>query len=116
MHRRTILGFLAVLALPAVARAHHGWGSYDADRPLSLVGTVRAVRFENPHGLLILETPEKVWEVVLAPPFRMIARGLQETDIQPGDTVEVMGYPHRARDIELRAEWIKVKGKTTPLR
>jgi hypothetical protein len=116
MHRRLFVAALAASALPGVARAHHGWGSYASDRPLTLVGTVERVSFENPHGILILKTPEKVWEIVLAPPFRMVARGLEENQIQPGDTVEVMGYPHRSRDVELRAEWIKVKGTITQLR
>lgn len=121
MHRRTIVLALPLLGLPLLglptgARAHHGWGSYAADQPTTLVGTVERVSFENPHGILILKTPEKVWEIVLAPPFRMISRGLEESRIQPGDTVEVMGYPHRTRAIELRAEWIKVKGAITQLR
>lgn len=116
MRRRSLLLALPGLALPAAARAHHGWGSYASDQPLTLTGTVERVSFENPHGILILKTPEKVWEIVLAPPFRMINRGLEESQIQIGDTVEVMGYPHRSREIELRAEWIKVKGKITPLR
>ncbi|MCL6608515.1 MAG: hypothetical protein K6T74_10515 [Geminicoccaceae bacterium] len=116
MHRRLLLLALGAAALPGTARAHHGWGSYDSDRPLTLTGTVERVSFENPHGILILKTPEKVWEVVLAPPFRMINRGLQEEMIRPGAVVEVMGYPHRSRAIELRAEWIKVNGAITQLR
>ncbi|MCS6780028.1 MAG: DUF6152 family protein [Geminicoccaceae bacterium] len=116
MQRRSFLLVLAALGLPATARAHHGWGSYDSDRPLTLTGTVERIGFENPHGILILKTPEKVWEVVLAPPFRMINRGLEERMIRVGDVVEVMGYPHRTRDIELRAEWIKVNGTITQLR
>lgn len=116
MRRRTFLLAATLSALPAGARAHHGWGSYASDQPLTLVGTVERVSFENPHGILILKTPEKVWEIVLAPPFRMINRGLEESQIQVGDTVEVMGYPHRSRDVELRAEWIKVRGTITPLR
>ncbi len=115
MDRRTLVVAL-LFALPQLAHAHHGWGSYDSDRPLRLVGTVEKVSFENPHGILILKTPEKIWEVVLAPPFRMIARGLQEHMIRIGDTVEVMGYPHRSREVELRAEWIKVNGTITQLR
>jgi hypothetical protein len=116
MRRRRILAALAGVPLAGPALAHHGWGSYASDQPLTLVGTVERVSFENPHGVLVLKTPEKVWEIVLAPPFRMISRGLQESQIQPGDTVEVMGYPHRTRAIELRAEWIKVKGAITQLR
>ncbi|MCS6877863.1 MAG: DUF6152 family protein [Geminicoccaceae bacterium] len=115
MRRRA---FLVVLfaAVPLAARAHHGWGSYDSDRPLTLSGVVERVSFENPHGILILRTPDKVWEVVLAPPFRMINRGLHEHMIRPGQVVEIMGYPHRTRDVEIRAEWIKVNGTITQLR
>lgn len=53
---------------------------------------------------------------MLAPPFRMIGRGLEESRIRPGDTVEMMGYPHRTRPDGLRAEWIKVDGAITQLR
>lgn len=116
MCRRTIALALPLLALPSLARAHHGWGSYAADQPSTLVGTVERVSFENPHAVLILRTAEKVWEVVLAPPFRMVSRGLEESRIRPGDTVEVMGYPHRTRADELRAEWIEVDGAITQLR
>lgn len=116
MHRRTIALALPMLALPSLARAHHGWGSYASDQPKSLVGAVERVSFENPHGILILKTPEKVWETFLAPPFRMIGRGLEESRIRPGDTVEMMGYPHRTRPDGLRAEWIKVDGAITQLR
>lgn len=116
MHRRTIALALPMLSLPSLARAHHGWGSYASDQPKSLVGTVEQVSFENPHGILILKSPEKVWETVLAPPFRMIGRGLEESRIRPGETVVVMGHPHRAQVIELRAEWIKVKDAITQRR
>lgn len=122
MRRRTLflvaslLAPTPLLALAKSARAHHGWGAYASDQPLTLLGTVERISFENPHGILILKTPEKVWEVVLAPPFRMINRGLEESQIRVGDVVEVMGYPHRTREIELRAEWIKVQGKITQLR
>lgn len=116
MLRRAMLWApLALLVAPS-ARAHHGWGSYEADKPLTLAGIVKTNAFENPHGLLGLQTADKLWEVVLSPPSRMISRGLQPEMIALGDQVEVMGYPHRSRDIELRAEWIKVKGVVTQLR
>ena len=58
MHRRTILRLsAAVLATSAVgsARAHHGWSSFDPDRPLYLKGRVKAARWRNPHVELELE-------------------------------------------------------------
>lgn len=49
MHRRQFLAAAAAFAaLPA--RAHHGWSSFDADRPLYLRGTVTKVRWANPHA------------------------------------------------------------------
>ncbi len=55
LQRRHLL--LAASALPLVAHAHHGWSSFDADRPIYLEGTVRKVRWQNPHAELELEIP-----------------------------------------------------------
>ncbi|MGV3571478.1 MAG: DUF6152 family protein [Ramlibacter sp.] len=53
MKRRTCL--LAALSLPLAARAHHGWSSFDQDRPLYLQGRVVSVKWQNPHAELVLE-------------------------------------------------------------
>ncbi len=53
--RRTLL--LAGAALPLAARAHHGWSSFDQDRPVYLAGTARQVRWRNPHAELVLQRP-----------------------------------------------------------
>lgn len=55
MKRRPFL--LAALAAPLAARAHHGWSSFDQDRPLFLQGRVVAVKWQNPHAELVLELP-----------------------------------------------------------
>ena len=55
MQRRTSLHFLAASALPAnfllsnAAHAHHGWSSFDLDRPIYLEGKASAVKWANPH-------------------------------------------------------------------
>jgi hypothetical protein len=56
MKRRDLV--LATFALPLLtpwARAHHGWSSFDQDRPLYLEGKVAKVRWQNPHAELDLE-------------------------------------------------------------
>ncbi|KQT10907.1 DUF6152 family protein [Ramlibacter sp. Leaf400] len=53
MKRRTLL--LSVAGLPTLALAHHGWSSFDQDRPLYLEGRVSGVRWQNPHAELDLE-------------------------------------------------------------
>lgn len=114
-----LLSIVAALAgAPGLrpAAAHHGWGGYDSTQVLDLTGTIQEVTFENPHGTLRLETPEKTWLVILSPPRRMINRGLEADMLNVGDTVSVQGYPHKTDPEELRAERIIVNGTSVELR
>ena len=54
--RRLFVAGSLGLALPAWA--HHGWSSFDQDRPLYLEGRATKVMWRNPHGELELELPE----------------------------------------------------------
>lgn len=61
MHRRTLLqttGALALGSLAGLARAHHGWSSFDQDRPIYLEGRVVQSAWRNPHAELVLEVPD----------------------------------------------------------
>ena len=108
------LSLLALTALPALA--HHGWSEYDASKPLKLTGKVLKSGYEHPHGHVQLETKDKTWMVILAPPSRMENRGLPPAEIAAGKTVTVEGYPNREKAEELRAERITAGGKTVELR
>jgi hypothetical protein len=59
MQRRTTLQLIAASALPAslAAQAHHGWSSFDTDRPIYLEGKAAKVKWANPHAELMLELP-----------------------------------------------------------
>jgi len=52
MKRRTLL--LAAAAVPASAVAHHGWSSFDQDKPVYLAGRVKTVRWANPHAEVVI--------------------------------------------------------------
>src|SRR5690606_40815730 len=58
----------ALLLAGSAAWAHHGWGSYDSDNPLTLTGKIVESTYQNPHGTLKLDAPGKTWLVILAPP------------------------------------------------
>ena len=104
------------MLIAAGAWAHHGWGDYDSTKTLTLEGTVLESAYENPHTVIKLKTAEKTWVAVLAPPFRMEARGLKNDAIKPGIKATVVGYQNRTKAEELRAERIIIDGKTTELR
>jgi len=60
MKRRSLV-LAAAAASTAVAVppawAHHGWSSFDQDRPLYLEGRVVSARWQNPHAELMIEVP-----------------------------------------------------------
>ena len=109
--------WLLLAALVATsASAHHGWSEYQADKPLTLSGTIAESGYLQPHGFVRLKTADKTWMVVLAPPGRMENRGLPRENLAVGAQATVYGYPHRSNATELRAERITIKDKTTELR
>ena len=107
---------LITSALSAPALAHHGWSEYDSGNTLNLTGVIKESGYEHPHGHVRLETPEKTWFVVLAPPSRMERRGLSQAQLKPGSRVTIVGYANRNKPEELRAERILVNEKTVELR
>ncbi len=89
LQRRHILaGACALPLLPLAAHAHHGWSSFDAERPIYLEGTVRKVRWQNPHAELELELPAN-----LALPSNLAQRAL------PAQTAPVDGKALLARAV-----------------
>lgn len=107
---------VAALAFPLSVLGHHGWSEYDSSKALKLTGKVVDSGYEHPHGHVRLEAPGKTWHVVLAPPSRMERRGLEKGALKRGASVTVEGYPNREKPEEMRAERIRVNGKTVELR
>ena len=58
MQRRTFIA--TALAAPLAARAHHGWSSFDQNRPIYLEGRATKVAWRNPHAELSLELPSNL--------------------------------------------------------
>lgn len=116
MMPRFLLG-LALATLPAAAvLAHHGWGSYDASKPVTVTGPIATLKYENPHATITVKGSDKVWTVTLAPVSRMQARGAPPELVAVGKTVSAYGYPSTVEKDEMRAERITVEGKTVEMR
>jgi hypothetical protein len=47
--RRYFLAASVCLPMTGLAYAHHGWSSFDQDRPVYLEGKARKVKWQNPH-------------------------------------------------------------------
>ena len=113
---RTATYCAAVAFLSGAALAHHGWGSYDAAKPITVSGPVVTSKFENPHATIMVRGSDKVWTVTLAPTSRMVSRGALAKMVAVGKTVSAYGYPSTVEKDEMRAERITVEGKTYEMR
>jgi len=113
---RSVILSGAFALLTGVALAHHGWGSYDAAKPVTVTGPIVTSKFENPHATITVKGTDKVWTVTLAPTSRMTSRGATEKIIAVGQNVSAYGYPSTVEKDEMRAERITVDGKTYEMR
>lgn len=116
MFRHIIFLLLTVTVTIGAASAHHGWGSYDANRRFTIRASVEMLSWANPHVHVMLRHEGATWEATLAPVSRMQIRGLSEEMLKPGTMVLVEGYPSTRSEHEMRAERITVAGKTVELR
>jgi Family of unknown function (DUF6152) len=75
--RRLCLALLAAAPLTVLSsrtsQAHHGWSSFDEKAPLYLEGTVKSVRWQNPHAEFVLEVAP-----LKALPIDLLARPIPE--------------------------------------
>lgn len=114
--RLYVLTATLVAAAAGSALAHHGWGSYDANKPVTVTGAILTSKYENPHATITVKGSDKVWTVTLAPTFRMSNRGATAEMVAVGKTISAYGYPSTVEKNEMRAERITVDGKTVEMR
>jgi hypothetical protein len=100
----------------AAALAHHGWGSYDAAKSMTIESKVEGLEWRNPHAMLMVEHEGAMWHVTLAPLSRLQARGVSRGMLEPGATVAAEGHPSKRNPNEMRAERITVGGETFEMR
>lgn len=106
----------AATLVPRPVAAHHGWGAYDTSKAFTLTGKIVKSTYENPHCEIEMEAGGRRWHFVLAPPFRMQARGATPELVAVGKTCTVHGYPHTSKPDEARIEYIIVDEKRIELR
>src|SRR5215813_13414544 len=96
-----VVGLVAIVAaaFTAPAFAHHSFAMFDAQKTVTLEGTVKEFEWVNPHSWLrIMVNDEKVgkpvmWAVELSSPGRLVTMGMRADSVKPGDAVSVTIHP-----------------------
>jgi len=101
--KKALLSALMAVALAAPALAHHSPAAFDRTKKVTLVGTVKEFRWQNPLTWIEVVVPDEkdkskivVWGVELTSPTYLIRAGWKSNIIKPGDKVTVVVNPVRS--------------------
>src|SRR5262245_12765532 len=91
---------MGVLLVPAAARiqAHHAFAAeFDANKPVTLRGTVTKMEWVNPHSWLHINVKKpdgtiQAWMVEGGPPTSLVRRGFTKKSVVAGSEVIVNGF------------------------
>ena len=92
------LAAVAAYALAAPAFAHHSFAMFDADKTVTMEGTVKEFEWTNPHSWIRVMVQNAAgkpleWAVEMGSPSQNAQRGWTATTVKPGDKITLTIHP-----------------------
>ncbi len=93
------VAFACAFSMPVVA--HHSPAAFDRTRQVTLIGTVKEFRWQNPHTWIEVLVPndkgeDVLWGIELTSPTFLVKAGWKSNTIRSGDKITVVGNPVRS--------------------
>jgi len=95
------LATIAASAIAAPALAHHSFAMFDAEKTLTMKGTVKEFEWTNPHSWLRVTVMDEktgkplLWALEMSSPARLTTMGMHSNSVRAGDAVSVTFHPMR---------------------
>jgi len=95
----TLIAVVAMLAASS-AFAHHSFAMFDQSKSVTVEGTVKDFRWNNPHVFiqLLVKTQagtEEEWSIEMTSPEHLSRVGWRPGTLKPGDKVTLVIHPMR---------------------
>jgi hypothetical protein len=90
----------AVVAVSSAAYAHHSFAMFDADKRVTMAGTVKEFQWTNPHAFILLMVTNSdgqldQWSIEMGGPGGLARQGWVPKTLKPGMNISVIMHPLR---------------------
>jgi hypothetical protein len=94
------LATIGAVAFVVPALAHHSFAMFDAEKTVTLDGTVNEFEWANPHSWIRINVADQTgkqlqWAIEMNAPAQLAQRGWSPTTIKPGDKITLTIHPLR---------------------
>ena len=97
--KRLLIASALVTAFVAPALAHHSPAAFEAQKTVTVTGTIKEFRWQNPHTWIEVNVPNEkggapvLWNFELTSPTYLVRSGWKSNTLKPGDKVTITGRP-----------------------
>ena len=97
--RTLVLAAIAVTMFGVPAQGHHSFAMFDADKTVTLEGTVKEFEWTNPHSWIRITAADAAsgttgeWAFEMGSPGQLGTRGMRPDSMKPGDKITVRAHP-----------------------
>ena len=92
--KRLLIASTLVVMFIAPVFAHHSPAAFEASKSITLTGTVKEFRWQNPHTWIeVTDAKQVVWNFELTSPTYLVRAGWKSNTLKPGDKVTITGRP-----------------------